>query len=265
MLLEHGAFVSVHGRVFPFKSSINILLCRHQESPNVKLAICRILVQHAKEDYATAAFLQASFKFAMKLDDNVWPRQFLLHAGIDKRITLYSAIEAENLDTCQLLVTVYCVDPFKQEKDEIDHDDGNETAAASPFLAAARLSTIFEYLLGLWNERFASNDGKNSDGDYPLHVVCCDPLVSLQAITMLVKRHADAVATVDGEQGLLPFHFAANWGASLDVIFYLLPTPCVMVEMMLELLLVMLLQLRLVWVEALLLCRIPVQATLLLE
>jgi hypothetical protein len=33
---------------------------------------------------------------------------------------------------------------------------------------------------------------------------------------------ADALAVVDGDEGLLPVHFAANWGASLDVIFYLL-------------------------------------------
>jgi hypothetical protein len=39
---------------------------------------------------------------------------------------------------------------------------------------------------------------------------------------VLVALHADVLAMVDGEQGLLPFHFAANWGASLDVIFYLL-------------------------------------------
>ena len=39
---------------------------------------------------------------------------------------------------------------------------------------------------------------------------------------VLVARQADVLALVDGEQGLLPFHFAANWGASLNVVYYLL-------------------------------------------
>jgi hypothetical protein len=116
----------------------------------------------------------------------------------------------------------YGADPFSEEGDENENE--NEKHAASPFVAAARLSDtrIFEYFLTVWNERFASTGGKNGDGDYPLHVVCCDPCVSLQAIQVLVNRQADVLAMVDGEQGLLPYHFAANWGASLDVIFYLL-------------------------------------------
>jgi hypothetical protein len=41
-------------------------------------------------------------------------------------------------------------------------------------------------------------------------------------IQLLVNRQTDAVSTVDGDERLLPLHFAANWGANLDVIFYLL-------------------------------------------
>jgi hypothetical protein len=68
----------------------------------------------------------------------------------------------------------------------------------------------------------SSTHGKNSDGDFPLHVVCCDPFASLEAIVVLVDRQVDALAMVDGGQGLLPFHFAPKWRASLDVISYLL-------------------------------------------
>jgi hypothetical protein len=72
---------------------------------------------------------------------------------------------------------------------------------------------------------------------YPIHVVCCDPLVSLQAIKVLVECPADVLAVVDGEQGLLPFHFAANWGARLDVNFLhtsaLSERCCIMLEMLL--------------------------------
>jgi hypothetical protein len=51
---------------------------------------------------------------------------------------------------------------------------------------------------------------------------CCDPLVSLQAMTLGVNRQSDTVSTVDGVHGLLPFHFAAMWDASLDVVYNLL-------------------------------------------
>ena len=84
-------------------------------------------------------------------------------------------------------------------------------------------TSIFEYFFGsLGRSIRLHSGGKNRDGDYPIHVVCCDPLVSLQAITFLVNPTAAALAGVDGDEGLLPFHFATNWGASRDVIFYLL-------------------------------------------
>jgi hypothetical protein len=63
--------------------------------------------------------------------------------------------------------------------------------------------------------------------------------MSFVAIQVLINRHADAMSAVDGEQGLLPFHFAANWGASLDVIFTcsnIAPRRCVMLGEMLLLL-----------------------------
>jgi hypothetical protein len=39
---------------------------------------------------------------------------------------------------------------------------------------------------------------------------------------VLVKRQPDTLAVADGEEGHLPFHFAVNWGANLDIIFCLL-------------------------------------------
>jgi hypothetical protein len=92
----------------------------------------------------------------------------------------------------------------------------------SSLLPGLRTRAFLNTFWGVWDERFTTSGGKNSDGDYPIHVACCDDQVSLQAIQLLVSRHAEALATVDGDEGLLPFHFAANWGASLDVIFYLL-------------------------------------------
>jgi hypothetical protein len=117
----------------------------------------------------------------------------------------YCAIQAKKKGICLLTVRDYQVDPVRQAADAFD--DGNETAA-TPYLSAARLpeTTIFEYMMQHWDERFV----KNGDGDYPLHVVCCDPCVSLQAIKILVNRNATSLAMVDREHGLLPFHYAAN-------------------------------------------------------
>lgn len=63
---------------------------------------------------------------------------------------------------------------------------------------------------------------KNEHGDFPIHLVCYDPHVSLHAIKSLIRRQAATVAMVDREQGLLPAQFAAIWDTSLDVMFYLL-------------------------------------------
>jgi hypothetical protein len=179
---------------------------------------------------ATAIFMQATFEFAIK-QTGTEGCQILLEAGIDAYRAFHFAIRARSLSICQLLVRDDRADPFlREESYENDSDDGGDgsaepdTAATSPFLAAARLSDtrLFECLLATWNERFTSTGGKSSVGNYPLHVVCCDPLVSLQAIKLLINRNADVPAIVDGEQELLPFQIAAMWDASLDVIFYLL-------------------------------------------
>ena len=87
-----------------------------------------------------------------------------------------------------MLVNEYEVYPFSQQQEEDADSSSGEAAAAaaaSPFLAASRPpnTAIFDHLLGVWDERFASsNGGKNSEGDYPIHVVCCDPLVSLDVL-----------------------------------------------------------------------------------
>jgi RNase H-fold protein (predicted Holliday junction resolvase) len=69
-----------------------------------------------------------------------------------------------------------------------------------------------------------NQQGKKAIGDYPLHVICRDPHVSLQAIFLVVARHVGAVTTMSGgqEEGLYPFQIAAVTNADLSVIFYLL-------------------------------------------
>jgi hypothetical protein len=207
---------------------LNLLLQRTDNvTRETKVSIARILVKHARMDPATARFLRMSLKYTITQVARSgfcgeYCCKILLAAGMNpnSRWAWDVAINEGNEPVCRLLVE-FGSDPFLDYGLEDDDDDDD---AASPFLAAARPSDtrIFEFFLTLWNERFSYTHGKNSNGDYPLHVVCCDPLACLQAIKVLVDRQPEVLAVVDGEHGLLPFHFAAIWDASLDVIFYLL-------------------------------------------
>jgi hypothetical protein len=95
---------------------------------------------------------------------------------------MFAGIKAEYLSICQWLVEKYDVDPFQEETveeedddedddDENDSENENETnqqnAPVSPFLSAARKTNKnpFQFFLHVWDERFASSGGKNSDGD----------------------------------------------------------------------------------------------------
>lgn len=247
LLLKHGALMDANN----FNKSLHKLLNDSTKSREIKLAICRLLVEHANsksgddhDDAATmtAAFLQLSMEIEINeatttgnnnINNNTEACEILLDAGMDKSCRLlYLAIQAENVSLCQLLVQKYRIDPFRQDSEDLNGSSSSsgtvgereQAAAASPFLAAARLekTDILNLFLEHWDERYSLSNGggKNDDGDYPIHVVCCDARISLQAIQLVVNRQAENVATVDGEQRLLPFQFAAMWDASLDVIYY---------------------------------------------
>jgi hypothetical protein len=217
MLLEHGAAVSSGGGSFGVDGStwLNFLLQRGDDdvTRETKLTISCILVEHAKTDSATAAYMRMSLEYAI----NIIPFQsadsceILLEAGIPPRWIWDCAIQSGNETICRLLVQHGAdpffeggdeddpdADPFSEQGDEDDDDDDDDdqcSAAASPFQAAARQSDTrtFEYFLTLWDVRFASTGGKNADGDYPLHVVCSDPHVSLETIRVLVTCHAEVL------------------------------------------------------------------------
>jgi Ankyrin repeats (3 copies) len=239
MLLDHGALLQIdkfNGRTSR-KTTLNELLGDSHKTRETKLAICQVLNEHAKKgDRATARFMRVTLDAVLKRRDG-YCCQTLLDSGIDPRMSLYCAIRAENLILCLQLVHDYRVDPFLQNNNNTAEDaenvaDDDDVDASSPFVAAARLpdTAIFNYFMNLWNKKhFSCNTiggggggGKNSDGDYPLHIVCCDSHVSLAAIEMLINRNADVLSTIDCKQGLYPFQLAAMSDASLDVIFYLL-------------------------------------------
>jgi hypothetical protein len=160
------------------------------DGDDIKLPICRLLVEHAKKDEATAAFLQRTLEIAMSEEgnnDDGW--LILLETDM-----MHIVIQAGNIALCQLLVREYHIDPFLATTTTADGENDDDAfllgddGPVSPFQAAARLpdTGILEYFMDLWQERFASsnNGGKNGHGDYPLHLICCDAHVSLQAIKL---------------------------------------------------------------------------------
>jgi hypothetical protein len=187
LLLEHGAFVGYRFVSNHAGTSLSVLLSSQDKNHETKFAISRILIKHAKEDCATAVLMQASIEFAITHGDNDDACHVLPEAGMDPGPSMFCAIRAQHVTLCDILLREYQVDPFLQEEEDDEHED-----AASPYLAAARLSDtiIFKYFLGVWDERFASTGGRNADGDYPLHVVCCDPLILLQTVMVLVSRNS---------------------------------------------------------------------------
>lgn len=78
-------------------------------------------------------------------------------------------------------------------------------------------------LLANWDERFSSanSDGKNNDGDYPIHIISRDGNASFQAVKVVVDERKAETSTRN-KQGHFPFFSAAKSGSRLDVIFYLL-------------------------------------------
>jgi hypothetical protein len=114
MLIEHGAFVGLSGDETP---SLGFLLCNNPyQSPRLmKFFITRFLVEHTKEDPATASFLYATFEYAMQRNNND-ACQILLEAGMDPQTCLYGASSTQNLSFCQLLVRDYQIDPFLQQQ-----------------------------------------------------------------------------------------------------------------------------------------------------
>ena len=68
MLLQHGAYVAYRKNPF-FGTPLNLLLRSQRQSRETKLDICRILVEHAKNDRATAALMNATFEFAIRRTD----------------------------------------------------------------------------------------------------------------------------------------------------------------------------------------------------
>jgi hypothetical protein len=247
MVLEHGGFVGCAGETADDPTSLNILLNDNDKSRETKVAISQMLVAHGKKDRDTLFFWQSSLEYAIEEshngdvddddenedddddhDDHGYDDDgnihILLEAGVVPHSqAFYIAIREENLSLCQLLVH-HGGNPFLPRAEDKDE---NDDVAASPFLAASRHQDIlmFAYFLDLWYDSSRCSTSRSkcaNNGDYPLHVICRDPHVSLQVIVLMAAHNAEAMSTLSSQEGLFPFQIASAANADLDNIFYLL-------------------------------------------
>lgn len=238
LLLQHGAFVGDHFENRE-STSLNELLSKYNSSRRgykTKLNIARMLVHHAKVDDDTALFLQITLENTIKNnnDKNDLGCKILLQAGVktDSR-AMHCAVQAKKELECRLLVQYGAVDPFPEETDgdsDNKHDfsailqaAGNRRTLFTKSLTGGRMQApILELLLEIWDQRFASNRGKNGSGDFPIHVLCRDRNVSVEAIKTVVERQDDGSLMTVGKDGLRPFDMAIMQNASIGVLFCLL-------------------------------------------
>jgi ankyrin repeat protein len=237
-LLQYGAFLPAStpnvlrqdegtalNRFFPSTHQVRII--EHNADswtrPSAKMirSTCRVLVKHAKSNEMVAQFLRVSLLHIADKESC----KILLNAGMNPVLAMNYAIAEEKGLICQWLLEVG-VDPFKVgDCNAPGVCDNDIICQRTPFQAAARLedTSILELFLRQWDERFAAvNGGKDDNGDYPIHLLCCDPNVSLQAIQLVAERQPDTLTVMDGEESLFPFHFAAMWDAELDIIYTVL-------------------------------------------
>jgi ankyrin repeat protein len=221
VFLQHGAFLArgrPHIIVYTTEQGtvLNGFMSNFRFTPKMKRSMCRVLVKHAKSNETVAQFLRVSLLHVNDFEGC----KILFNVGMNGVTSMNYAIEKENKLICQWLADLG-VDPFAEgsicTKDVEQH-------VPSPFQVAARLEdmSILEFFLARWNERFAARGGRSDNGDYPIHLLCCDPMVSLSAIKLVAEHQAHTLTTVDGEEGLYPFHFAAMWDAELDIIYTVL-------------------------------------------
>ena len=229
LLLERGAEVGpARAGAFrgPFSNSLLKTLMNNDEDD--ALAVCRVLVRFARsaDDDGTGRmckrFLQSTLESAIRADSCERACEILLDSGFEPHArALHVVVEEKKVPLCRLLMQRAGLDPFVPLNE--GEEDHGRFASYSPFCAAAcqAETAVLEVFLDHWDERFASNGGKNADGDYPVHVLCRERDVSLEAIKLVIERYAPTLSTVDGEEGLLPFHFAAMCNCKLDVLFSL--------------------------------------------
>lgn len=94
---------------------------------------------------------------------------------------LRHAIQKGNKSACRLLVQ-YGTDPFLQDGGEDTNENEEHDRLSTPFQYAARLEDIADICLERRQEYLSSV------GEYPIHVPCRYPQVSLHAVKLLLDH-----------------------------------------------------------------------------
>jgi len=122
---------------------------------------------------------------------------------------------------CRFLVERLGADPFHRKL-------RNKNYSAFQWVAAGcgdgvLYREFLQFLLGQWDLRFHLTNGKDPNGDFPLHLACRDLTnLSIEAINIMLSHKSVALETVDGEEGFYPFQLVATRSAKLDFIYTLL-------------------------------------------
>lgn len=180
-----------------------------------KLAMCQELISRATTGDSDILEDLQDCLFVMISRNAIESCEIFLKAGMDPSFRnngpLHFAIRKGNEPVCRLLVQ-YGADPFL----EVDVHTPFQTAATK------NETVILKYFMGLWDERFPSNHGKNDHDAYPINVICLlGGRVSLPAIQLLLAMDGHAVHALKKYAGLYPFQIATMADASVDVIYTL--------------------------------------------
>jgi hypothetical protein len=162
-LLNHGAVLNRAMLGHFYDSSLHTMLLLNPISREKKLTVCCTLVEHAKSNKTTRAFLHEALDVIVQENAPTY-LEILLQAGITPRNqTIHDAVRRGRKSIIRLLVQ-YGVDPFQQQ-------GASKTTSLFDTAAGKTNTKVFQPFLAHWDERFASNGGRNDDGDYPIHDV----------------------------------------------------------------------------------------------
>lgn len=119
------------------------------------------------------------------------------------------------LEKVRLLVNGLGVDPFE--------DFPDKGYSAFQWVASQRNhhGLLKFFLRDVWDARYRPGN-PNENGDFPLHLACCDPDLHVTPLQHILNHNPDALGVPDREIGWFPVHLAAGWNASLDVVYTLL-------------------------------------------
>jgi ankyrin repeat protein len=243
-----------HDKAGIYATSLNHLLCDQDKSRETKLVICRRLVEHSVTASRAASFLKQTLRHEIN-ERSFANVQILVEAGVEPTVHVRNvAICANQQALCHLLLQRVVaattdtigdsgggIDPFKEEQQQVHGDaaadDNGDACGISPFHTAARQvdTAIFASFLTIWKERFSAENGsgagcgKNENGEYPIHAICRDKHVSLEAVQFLLHmerqqpqaRRPLLLASLEKHGGCFPFEIAAMSDASIDVIYTL--------------------------------------------